>query len=93
MDNKPINKTIVYVFVATSLLSMSFLSANTKAYAFLGFNLFGEEEEEESSSTTTQTSTSLQNARCHSPTGSIMNSCNSSNPVARENTGVNSLGQ
>lgn len=92
MDYKTINKTIVYAFIATSLLGTLFVSDSTKAFAFFGFNLFGgEEEEEQSSSTNTQTSTSLQNARCHSPTGSIIDSCNSGDEPFGENSGLESL--
>jgi hypothetical protein len=96
MNNKHINKIIVYSFVAaTFMISSAVLSDNNRAFAFLGFDLFGTEEEEEqpSTSTTSQSSSSLQHAQCHSPTGSIIDSCNSGDQANAENTGYNILGQ
>jgi hypothetical protein len=79
MNNKHISKTIVCAFVAaTFMLSASILLDTNRAFAFIGFNLFGTEEQDPTStSTTSQSSSSLQNARCHSPTENIIDSCNS----------------
>lgn len=93
MNNKHISKTIVYAFITAFMLSSFMLSDNNKVFAFLGFNLFGTDEEDQSSSTSSQSSTSLQNARCYSPTGSIINSCSSGDLSTSENTGYNSLAQ
>ena len=95
MNNKHINKMIVYTFVAaTFMLSSAVLSDNNRAFAFLGFDLFGTgEEEQPSTSTTSQSSSSLQTAQCHSPTGSIIDSCNSGDQSDAENTGYNTLSQ
>ncbi|VFJ13459.1 hypothetical protein [Candidatus Nitrosocosmicus franklandus] len=94
MNKKNISKTLVYTFVASFTLSSIMLLDNNSAFAFFGFNLFGTgEEEQASSSTTSQTSSSLQNAQCHSPTASIINSCNSGDLSDAENTGYNTFGQ
>ena len=93
MNNKHISKTIVYGFVTAFMLSSFILSDNNKVFAFLGFNLFGTGEEDQTSTTTSQSSTSLQNARCYSPTGSIIDSCNSGDLSNSENTGYSALGQ
>ena len=93
MDNKQIGKSLIYAFTAVFLLSSFIISDNNKAFAFLGFNLFGTGDEDQSSTTTSQGSASLQSARCHSPTGSIIDSCNSGDLSNSENTGYNSLGQ
>jgi hypothetical protein len=96
MNNKHISKIIACTFVAaTFMLSSAVLSDNNRAFAFLGFDLFGTEEEEEqpSTSTTSQSSSSLQSAQCHSPTGSIIDSCNSGDQSDTENTGYNTLAQ
>jgi hypothetical protein len=93
MNNKHISKTIVFAFVTAFMLSSFVISDSNKAFAFLGFNLFGTGEEDKSSSTTSQSSTSLQDTRCYSPTGSIIDSCNSGDLSTSENTGYNSLSQ
>lgn len=93
MNHKHISKTIVYAFATAFMLSSLVISDNNKAFAFLGFNLFGTGEDEQSSSTASQSSTSLQDARCYSPTGSIIDSCNSGDSSNTENTGYNTLGQ
>ena len=93
MNKKYISKTIVYAFATAFMLSSFVLSDNNKVYAFLGFDLFGTGEEDKSASTTSQSSTSLQNARCSAPTGSIIDSCNSGDSSNTENTGYNALGQ
>ena len=94
MNKKQISKTIMYAIITTFSLSQSYLQV-TEAFTFLGVGLFGgsSESEENQSSTTTQSSTSLQSARCYSPTGSIIDSCNSGDLSNSENTGYNSLGQ
>lgn len=93
MNNKHISKTMVYAIVTAFMLSSFVLSDSNKVFAFLGFNLFGTDEEDQTSATTSQRSTSLQDARCYSPTGSIIDSCNSGDLSTSENTGYNSLGQ
>jgi hypothetical protein len=93
MNNKHISKTMVYAIVTAFMLSSFVLSDSNKVFAFLGFNLFGSGEEDQTSTTTSQSSTSLQDARCYSPTGSIIDSCNSGDLSTSENTGYNSLGQ
>ena len=93
MNNKHISKTMVYAIVTAFMLSSFVLSDNNKVFAFLGLNLFGSSEEDQTSATTSQSSTSLQDARCYSPTGSIIDSCNSGDLSTSENTGYNSLGQ
>lgn len=96
MDNKHISKIIVCTLVtATFMLSSAVLSDNTRAFAFLGFDLFGTEEEEEppSTSTTSQSSSTLQSAQCHSPTGSIIDSCNSGDQSDTPNTGYSTWSQ
>ena len=75
------------------MLSPFILSDNNKAFAFLGFNLFGTGEDDQSSSTTSQSSTSLQDARCYSPTNSIVNSCNYGDLSYSDNEGYNTPGQ
>lgn len=92
MNKKQISKTVVYTFITTLMLSSFALSGNNEAFALLGINLFGSGEEDQSSTTTTQRSTSLQDARCYSPTGSIIDSCNSGDLSTSENTGYSSLG-
>ncbi len=84
---------MVYAIVTAFMLSSFVLSDSNKVFAFLGFNFFGSGEEDQTSTTTSQSSTSLQDARCYSPTGSIIDSCNSGDLSASENTGYNSLGQ
>lgn len=69
------------------MLSPFILSDNNKAFAFLGFNLFGTGEDNQSSSTASQSSTSLQDARCYSPTSSIVDSCNSGDLSNSDNEG------
>ena len=54
MNKKIINKTIVFAFATAFMLSSFFLSDNNKAFAFLGFSLFGPGEEDKSSSTASQ---------------------------------------
>ena len=93
MDTKQIGKSFVYTFSAVFMLSSFIISDNNKAFAFLGFNLFGTGDEDQSSTTNSQSSASLQSARCHSPTGSIIDSCNSGDLSNSENTGYNLLGQ
>lgn len=95
MNKKHISKTIMYAIITTFSLSPIIFAGNNEAFAFLGVGLFGgsSESEENQSSTTTQSSTSLQSARCYSPTGSIIDSCNSGDLSNSENTGYNSLGQ
>jgi ribosomal protein L11 methylase PrmA len=94
MNNKHISKTIVYSFVAAFMLGSLMLIDNNRAFAFFGFNLFGTgDEEQTSSSTTSQSSSSLQNAQCHSPTDSVIDSCNSGDLSDTENTGYNTFGQ
>jgi hypothetical protein len=93
MNNKHISKTMAYAIVTAFMLSSFVLSDSNKVFAFLGFNLFGSGEEDQTSTTTSQSSTSLQDTRCYSPTGSIIDSCNSGDLSTSENTGYNSLGQ
>lgn len=93
MNNKPISKTVVYAVVTAFMLSSLVLSDSNKVFAFVGFNLFGSGEEVQPSTTTSQNSTSLQNARCYSPTGSIIDSCNSGDSLNTEITSYNTLGQ
>ena len=93
MNNKHISKNIVYAIVAAFILSSFGLSNSNKVFALLGFYLIGTGEEDSSSTTTSQNSTSLQNARCYSPTGSIIDSCNSGDLSGTENTEYNVLGQ
>ena len=96
MNNKHISKTIACAFVAATFMISSFmiLDAN-RASAFFGFNPFGtsgEEQEPTSTSTTSQDSSSLQNARCHSPTENVIDSCNSRDLSNTEGNGYNTLG-
>lgn len=93
MNKKHISKTIVFTFVTALVLSSFMLSDNLKAFAFLGFDLFGTNEEDQTASTTSQSSTSLQNARCYTPTGSIVDSCNSGDLSNSDNTGYSTSGQ
>lgn len=96
MNNKHIRAISVYAFIAATFMLGSFVvSDNNRAFAFLGFDLFGADEEEQTSTTspTSQSSSSLQSARCYSPTGSIIDSCNSGDKSSTDNTGYNTLGQ
>ena len=93
MNNKHISKTMVYAVVTAFMLSSFVLSDSNKVFASIGFNLFGSGEEDQTSTTTSQNSTSLQNARCYSPSGSIIDSCNSGDLSSTENTEYNVLGQ
>lgn len=93
MNKKHFSKSIVFTFVTALMLSSFMLSDNNRAFAFLGFDLFGTDEEDQTSSTTSQSSTNLQNARCHTPTGSIVDSCNSGDLSNSDNTGYSALGQ
>ena len=93
MNKKYISKTIVCTFATALMLSSFVLSDNNKVFAFLGFDLFGTGEEDKSTTTNSQSSTSLQNARCSSPTGNIVDSCNSGDTSNTESTGYNMLGQ
>ena len=96
MNNKHISKIIACTLIAaTFMLSSAVLSDNNRAFAFLGFDLFGTEEEEEqpSTSTNSQSSSTLQSAQCHSPTGSIIDSCNSGDQSDTENTGYSTWSQ
>ena len=92
MNKKYISKTIVYTFT-TALMLSSFVLSDNKVFAFLGFDLFGTGGEDKSTATNSQSSTSLQNARCSSPTGNIVDSCNSGDASNTESTGYNMLGQ
>ncbi len=93
MNKKQIGKKVAYTFITTFIMSSLVLSGNNLAFALLGFGLFGGGEEDQSSTATSHGSTSLQNARCYSPTGSIIDSCNSGDLSTSENTGYNPLGQ
>ena len=93
MNKKNISKSIVFTFVTAFMLGSLMLSDNLKAFAFLGFDLFGTDEEDQTTSTTSQSSTNLQNARCYTPTGSIIDSCNSGDLSNSDNTGYSTLGQ
>jgi len=95
MDNKHISKIILCTLgTATFMLSSAVLSDNNRAFAFLGFDLFGTEEEEPpSTSTNSQSSSTLQSAQCHSPKGSIIDSCNSGDQSDTENTGYSTWSQ
>lgn len=92
MNKEQIGKKVVYTFITTFVLSSFGLSGNNEAFALLGFGLFGGGEDQ-STTATSHGSTSLQNARCYSPTGSIIDSCNSEDLSTSENTGYNHLGQ
>lgn len=87
------SKTVMYTFIAVFLLSSFAVSSNNMAFALLGFFLGGGEEEEQQSSGSSQSSSSLQSARCYSPQGSIIDSCNSEDLSASNNTGYNTIGQ
>ncbi|HKU84593.1 MAG TPA: hypothetical protein VJP58_11185 [Candidatus Nitrosocosmicus sp.] len=93
MNKKHISKTIAFTFVTALMLSSFMLSDNLKAFAFLGFDLFVTNEEDQTASTTSQSSTSLQNARCYTPTGSIVDSCNSGDLSNSDSKGYSTLGQ
>lgn len=93
MNNKSITKTIVYAFITAFVFSPLIISDNNKVFAFIGFNLFGTGEEDQSTTTTSQKSSSFQHARCYSPTGSIVDSCNSGDLSNSTNDKYNVLGQ
>lgn len=93
MNKNQFSKTIVYGFITAFMLGSPAISGNNEVFALLGLDLFGSGEEDQSSTATSQSSTSLQDARCYSPTDSIIDSCNSGGLSTSENTGYNSLGQ
>lgn|SRR5688500_16967376 len=90
MNKKEISKSVMYVFIAAFVLSSIAVSNTNTAFAFIGF-LLGDNESDTGASTTStaedqtpsssytkaQSSSSLQNAECHSPHGNIIDSCNS----------------
>ena len=92
MNKKHISKSIVFTFVTAFILG-SFMLSDNNAFGFLGFDLFGTDEEDQTTSTSAQSSTNLQNARCHTPTGSIVDSCNSGDLSNSDNRGYSALGQ
>jgi len=60
MNKKQINKSIMYVFIATFALSSIAVSNTNTAFAFLGF-LLGGDESDTGASTSTSTPTSSEN--------------------------------
>lgn len=93
MNKEQIGIKVVYTFITAFVLSSLGLSGNNESFALLGFGLFGGGEEGQSTTATSHGSAYLQNARCYSPTGSIIDSCNSEDLSTSENTGYNPLGQ
>lgn len=93
MNKNQISKTVMYTFIVVFLTSSIVVSSNNMAYALLGFFLGGGEEEEQQSTGSSQSSTSLQSARCYSPHGSIVDSCNSEGLSSGDNTGYNGFAQ
>jgi hypothetical protein len=57
MDKKQINKSIVYVFIATFALSSIAVSNTNTAFAFLGFLLGGGESDTDAGTTTSGSNT------------------------------------
>jgi hypothetical protein len=93
MNKNKISKTIMYAFIAVFLSSSIMVSSPNMAFAFLGFFLGGGEEEEQQSTGSSQSSSSLQSARCYSPHGSIVDSCNSGDLSSDNYTGYNGFVQ
>ena len=89
MNKNQISKTVMYAFVVVFLTSSIVVSSNNMAFALLGFFLGGGEEEEQQSTGSSQSS--LHSARCYSPHGSIVDSCNSEGLSSGESTGYNSV--
>lgn len=97
MNKKQISNTMLYMFITTFVISFFAVSGDKMAFAFIGFFLGDDENNattgEESTSSITSESSNLQNSRCYSPQGSIIDSCNSDGKTERENTGYNTLTQ
>lgn len=93
MNKNPISKIVMYTFIVVFLTSAIVVSSNNMASAQLGFFLGGGEEEEQQSTGSSQSSSSLQSARCYSPNGSIVDSCNSEGLSSGDSTGYNSFAQ
>ena len=92
MNKNQISKTVMYTFIIVFLTSSIVVSSNNMAFALLGFFLGGGEEEQQSAGSS-QSSSSLQSARCYSPHGSIVDSCNSGGLSSGNNTGYNGFTQ
>ena len=92
MNKNQISKTVMYTFIIVFLTSSIVVSSNNMAFALLGFFLGGGEEEQQSTGSS-QSSISLQSARCYSPHGSIVDSCNSDGLSSGHNTGYNGFTQ
>jgi hypothetical protein len=92
MNKNQISKTVMYTFIIVFLTSSIVVSSNNMAFALLGFFLGGGEEEQQSTGSS-QSSSSLQSARCYSPHGSIVDSCNSDGLSSGHNTGYNGFTQ
>lgn len=89
MNKNQISKTVMYTFVVVFLTSSIVVSSNNMAFALLGFFLGGGEEEAQQSTGSSQSS--LQSARCYSPHGSIVDSCNSEGLSSGDSTRYNSF--
>ena len=91
MNKSQISKTVMYTFIVVFLTSSIVVSSNNVAFALFGSFLGSGEEEEQQSTGSSQSSSSLQSARCYSPHGSIVDSCNSESLSSVESTGYNSF--
>lgn len=78
---------MMYIAIATFLMATISVSYSNIAFALIGFGL-GDDDQSQGSS-----QSSWQDSRCYSPHGSIVNSCNSGDLSATNNTGINALGQ
>ncbi|HKX96535.1 MAG TPA: hypothetical protein VJL78_01725 [Candidatus Nitrosocosmicus sp.] len=87
MHKKSFKNTMVLASIALLLVVSVSLSTNNLSFAFLGFDLGGNEQSLGSSQR------SIQGAQCYSPNASIIDSCNSGDASASENLGHNIYGQ
>jgi hypothetical protein len=87
MNKKQLGIALSSIFVSAFLMSTITLSNNIMAFAQIGFGLGN------GTQTLGESQSSFQGARCYSPTGSIVLSCNTGDLSTSTNTGINSFAQ
>ncbi len=83
MNKKQINKSIMFVFIATFVLSSIAVSNTNTAFAFLGF-LLGDDESDTGASTTPSSNTAAAAAEDQTPSSSYTKSQSSSSLQSAE---------
>jgi hypothetical protein len=87
MSKKQLSIALSTIFVSAFLISTITFSNNIMVFAQIGFGISN------GSQFLGESQNSFQGARCYSPTGSIVLSCNTGDLSTSTNTGVNSFGQ